>query len=305
MLVSAVEHHAVLDPAFWMAEHAGAELVLLPVDAEGMLDVDALREELGAHGDQDGADLRDVGQQRGRHAPAARDVVALARQYGVPVHTDAVQAVGQVPVDFAASGLDAMTVTGHKVGGPGGVGALLARRGLDADARAARRRAGAWGAVRARSTPPCRVVRAGRRAGGRGPRAFAARVGRAARRPRRRVSGRGPRGGAARTAGPRRGGCPRTRTSRSPAARATRCCTCWTPRASRRRPGRPARPGCRSRSHVLLAMGVDEVGRARRAAVQPRAHVDRRRRRRAARGACRGVVARARAAGLATVGTVT
>ena len=56
------------------------------------------------------------------------EVVAIAREHGIPVHSDAVQAVGQVPVDFAASGLDAMTLTGHKLGGPYGVGALLLRR---------------------------------------------------------------------------------------------------------------------------------------------------------------------------------
>jgi len=131
ILVSAVEHHAVLDPAFWMAEHAGAELVLLPVDSDGVLDVDALREELSAHGDE--AALISVmwaNNEVGALQPLD-EVVALARQFGVPVHADAVQAVGQVPVDFGASGLDALTLTGHKVGGPGGAGALLARRGLE------------------------------------------------------------------------------------------------------------------------------------------------------------------------------
>ncbi|MDC7120916.1 cysteine desulfurase [Cellulomonas fimi] len=131
ILVSAVEHHAVLDPAFWMAEHAGAELVLLPVDADGVVDVDALRDELDQNGAQ--AALLSVmwaNNEVGALQPLD-DVVALARRHGVPVHADAVQAVGQVPVDFAASGLDAMTVSGHKLGGPGGVGALLARRGLD------------------------------------------------------------------------------------------------------------------------------------------------------------------------------
>lgn len=131
ILVSAVEHHAVLDPAFWMAEHAGAELVLLPVDADGVVDVAALRDELEENGPQ--AALLSVmwaNNEVGALQPLD-DVVALARRHGVPVHADAVQAVGQVPVDFAASGLDAMTVSGHKVGGPGGVGALLARRGLD------------------------------------------------------------------------------------------------------------------------------------------------------------------------------
>ncbi|GCD21727.1 cysteine desulfurase [Cellulomonas algicola] len=131
ILVSAVEHHAVLDPAFWMAEHAGAELVLLPVDADGVVDVAALRDELEQNGAQ--AALLSVmwaNNEVGALQPLD-EVVALARRHGVPVHADAVQAVGQVPVDFAASGLDAMTVSGHKIGGPGGVGALLARRGLD------------------------------------------------------------------------------------------------------------------------------------------------------------------------------
>ncbi|MDQ0375911.1 cysteine desulfurase family protein [Cellulomonas humilata] len=131
LLVSGVEHHAVLDPAFWMAEHAGAELVLLPVDADGVLDVDALHEELERSADQVALiSVMWANNEVGTLQPLD-DVVALARRYGVPVHADAVQAVGQVPVDFGASGLDAMTISGHKVGGPGGAGALLARRGLD------------------------------------------------------------------------------------------------------------------------------------------------------------------------------
>lgn len=131
LLVSAVEHHAVLDPAFWMAEHAGAELVLLPVDGDGAVEVDALREELERSGDQVALiSVMWANNEVGTLQPLD-DVVALARRYGVPVHADAVQAVGQVPVDFGASGLDAMTISGHKVGGPGSAGALLARRGLD------------------------------------------------------------------------------------------------------------------------------------------------------------------------------
>lgn len=130
VLVSAVEHHAVLDPAFWMTEHAGAEIVLLPVDPRGVLDVDALAAELAEHGEQVALiSVMWANNEVGTVQPLDQ-VVALAHRYGVPVHADAVQAVGQVPVDFAASGLDAMTVTGHKVGGPLGVGALLARRGL-------------------------------------------------------------------------------------------------------------------------------------------------------------------------------
>jgi cysteine desulfurase len=131
VLVSAVEHHAVLDPAFWLAEHAGAEIVLLPVDADGRVRVDVLRAELAAHPETTAlVSVMWANNEVGTLQPVD-EVVAAARRYGVPVHADAVQAVGQVPVDFAASGLDAMTVSAHKLGGPVGVGALLARRGLD------------------------------------------------------------------------------------------------------------------------------------------------------------------------------
>ena len=134
VLVSAVEHHAVLDPAFWLAGHAGAEIVLLPVDGDGILDLGALRAELAAHADEIALiSVMWANNEVGTLQPV-RDVVRLAHQHGIPVHTDAVQALGQVEVDFAASGVDAMTVTGHKVGGPVGVGALVAKRDLAIEA---------------------------------------------------------------------------------------------------------------------------------------------------------------------------
>lgn len=131
VVVSAVEHHAVLDPAFWLAEHAGAELVLLPVDRDGVVEVEALRAELEANGDTVAlVSVMWANNEVGALQPLD-DVVTLAHRHGVPVHADAVQAVGQVPVGLAASGVDALTVSGHKVGGPGATGALLTRRGLE------------------------------------------------------------------------------------------------------------------------------------------------------------------------------
>ncbi|NLE70981.1 MAG: cysteine desulfurase [Actinomycetales bacterium] len=128
VVVSAVEHHAVLDPARWLAERAGAELVLLPVDAAGRVEPAALEAELAAHGDETAlVSVMWANNEVGTVQPVA-EVAHLARAHGVPVHADAVQAVGQVPVDLAASGLDALTVSAHKVGGPVGVGALLLRR---------------------------------------------------------------------------------------------------------------------------------------------------------------------------------
>lgn len=131
IISTAVEHHAVLDPLVWLAEEEGAEVVLVPVDGLGRLDLTAFTD--AVESDPGSVALVSVmwaNNEVGTVQPIA-DVVAVAHAHGIPVHTDAVQAVGQVPVDFAASGVDAMTVTGHKIGGPYGVGALLLRREVD------------------------------------------------------------------------------------------------------------------------------------------------------------------------------
>jgi cysteine desulfurase len=120
----------VLDAVHWLAEHEGAEVELLPVDHLGRLDVEALRSTV----ERDPASVALVSvmwanNEVGTVQPVA-DVVEIAHRHDIPVHTDAVQAVGQVPVDFAASGTDALTLTAHKLGGPKGVGALVVRREL-------------------------------------------------------------------------------------------------------------------------------------------------------------------------------
>jgi cysteine desulfurase len=131
VVISAVEHHAVLDAAEWLAAEQGAEVVLLPVDALGRVEPATLRSVLAA--DPGSVALVSI-MWANNEIGTVQDIAALAavaREFGVPFHSDAVQAVGALPVSFAASGVDALTVTGHKFGGPYGAGALLLRRGLD------------------------------------------------------------------------------------------------------------------------------------------------------------------------------
>ena len=134
ILSTAVEHHAVLDALHWLGEREGAEVELLPVDQQCRLDIEALR--ASVERDPGSVALISVmwaNNEVGTIQPID-EVVAIAADHGIPVHTDAVQAVGAVPVDFAASGVDALTLTGHKVGGPYGVGALVVRREVDVTA---------------------------------------------------------------------------------------------------------------------------------------------------------------------------
>jgi cysteine desulfurase len=125
ILISAIEHHAVIDAVDWLARHSDAEVGWLDVDAHGQVSPETLRDVL-----DDRVALVSVmwaNNEVGTVQPIA-ELAEIARAHGVPFHTDAVQAVGALPVDFAAAGVDAMTVTGHKLGGPFGAGALVLRR---------------------------------------------------------------------------------------------------------------------------------------------------------------------------------
>jgi cysteine desulfurase len=130
ILASAVEHHAVLDSLEWLAEQ-DFDVRLLDVDEVGRVSTEQLRELIALDpGSVALVSCMWANNEVGTIQPL-EDVVALARVAGIPVHSDAVQAVSTLPVDFTASGLDAMTVTAHKLGGPVGVGALLTRRELE------------------------------------------------------------------------------------------------------------------------------------------------------------------------------
>jgi cysteine desulfurase len=131
VLVSAVEHHAVLDTALWLAEREGAEVVWLEVDGCGRVSPAVLAAAIAEAPDEVAlVSVMWANNEVGTVQPIA-ELADIAHASGVPFHTDAVQAVGQLPVDFGASGVDALTVTGHKFGGPFGAGALLLARDVE------------------------------------------------------------------------------------------------------------------------------------------------------------------------------
>jgi len=127
VLCSTVEHHAVLDAVDWLGE-TGAEIGWLEVDRNGRVGRETLAEAIRS--DPDSVALATVmwANNEVGTVNAVQELADAAAEHGVPLHTDAVQAVGSVAVDFASSGAAALTLTGHKVGGPHGIGALVLKR---------------------------------------------------------------------------------------------------------------------------------------------------------------------------------
>ena len=129
IVVSSIEHHAVLDPAHWLVEHEGAELIEIPVGHDGVIDLDFLKKVITERGSEIALiSVMHSNNETGVIQPIA-DVVKIAGD--IPVHCDAVQSFTKVPLSFKELGLFAMTISGHKVGGPLGIGALILRRAIE------------------------------------------------------------------------------------------------------------------------------------------------------------------------------
>ena len=124
ILISAVEHPAVAQSAQWLHDFFGFDVVRIPVDAQAHLDLDAL-----SHEAEQGAALACImmaNNEVGTIEPVDH-AVRICHAAGVPVHVDAVQAAGTIPVDFRGLDADTLAISGHKFGAPKGLGALLAR----------------------------------------------------------------------------------------------------------------------------------------------------------------------------------
>ncbi len=129
ILTSSIEHHAVLDPAHWLVEHEGAELIEIPVNSDGVIDLAFLKKTVAERTSEIALiSVMHSNNETGVIQPIA-DVVKIAGD--IPVHCDAVQSFTKVPLSFKDLGLFAMTISGHKVGGPLGIGALILRRAVE------------------------------------------------------------------------------------------------------------------------------------------------------------------------------
>ena len=129
IITSSIEHQAVLEPAQWLADHQGAHHLTIPVTEDGVISLDALQLLIDEHGDSIALiSVMHSNNETGVLQPIA-DVVEIAGE--IPVHSDAIQSWGKVPFSFKDLGLFAASLSGHKVGGPIGVGVLVLKRGID------------------------------------------------------------------------------------------------------------------------------------------------------------------------------
>lgn len=130
IISSSIEHHAVMDPIQWLVDHEGAEVTWISVNDRARLNVEELVAEIERDPQVALVSIMFANNEVGTLQPLDR-VIEVAHKYGIPVHTDAVQAFGKVPLSFKELDVDAMTISGHKIGGPLGIGALIVKKSVN------------------------------------------------------------------------------------------------------------------------------------------------------------------------------
>ena len=129
VVITAIEHHAIIDPAHWLQEHESAEIITIPVNTNGVIDLDFLSHLIATRGNEIAViSVMHSNNETGVLQPIRR-VVEIAGE--IPVHTDAVQSFKKIPLSFSQLGVYAMTLSAHKIGGPLGIGALILRRAVE------------------------------------------------------------------------------------------------------------------------------------------------------------------------------
>ena len=129
VVISSIEHHAIVDPAQWLKTHEGAEVIQVPVNSDGVVDLDFLRDLVSQRGSEIAViSIMHSNNETGVLQPI-QEIVTIAGD--IPVHTDAVQSFTKTLLSYKSSGATALTLSAHKVGGPLGVGALVLRRAFE------------------------------------------------------------------------------------------------------------------------------------------------------------------------------
>lgn len=128
IITSTAEHAAVLDAVNWLVAEQGAKVHFVPMDQDGVLDLTDLSKVISERsGEIALITLMWANNEIGVIHPITQ-IAQMAKSHSIPVHSDAIAALGHIPVNFRDSGIQALTITGHKIGAPVGVGALILAR---------------------------------------------------------------------------------------------------------------------------------------------------------------------------------
>ena len=131
IVTSPFEHQAVMDPIEWLAHHDGAEIVHVGISSDGVVDIDELKKIVDSRAHEIALiSIMHSNNEIGTLQPIS-ELVRIATEQQIPVHSDAVQSFGKVEFSFKELGLRAATLSAHKIGGPLGIGVLILKRGLE------------------------------------------------------------------------------------------------------------------------------------------------------------------------------